>query len=186
MSREVALARLVDEIGGGQVGGAIHAHVERNVGRVREAAVGMVELHRRDAEVEQDRVRLDAVRRQLLEHERELAAQQARLEAAVAPLEALEVRPDRRVAVDRDVAAATVQVGGEQLRVAAGSERAVDDGLARAHREQAAHFLGEDGLVINRSSLQDARQHHQHSLRLLLARGPTPRDPRSRGGPAFP
>ena len=45
---------------------------------------GTVELHRRDAEVEQDRVGLDAVRRELLEHERELAAQQARLQAPVA------------------------------------------------------------------------------------------------------
>ena len=41
----------------------VHAHVERRVDRVREAALGPVELHRRDAEVEQDRVGADAVRR---------------------------------------------------------------------------------------------------------------------------
>ena len=41
----------------------VHAHVERRVDRVREAALGPVELHRRDAEVEQDRVGAHAVRR---------------------------------------------------------------------------------------------------------------------------
>ena len=48
---------------GGQVGRGIHAHVERRVGGVGEAALGPVELHRGDAEVEQDRVGADAVRR---------------------------------------------------------------------------------------------------------------------------
>ena len=59
---ELPLARLVDDIGRGQVGGGIHAHVERRVGGVGEAALGPVELHRRDAEVEQDRVGAHAVR----------------------------------------------------------------------------------------------------------------------------
>jgi hypothetical protein len=58
---QLGLARLVDDVGGGEVGRRVHAHVERRVGRVREAALGPVELHRRDAEVEQDRVGAHAV-----------------------------------------------------------------------------------------------------------------------------
>ena len=38
------------------VRGRVHPHVERRVGRVREPALGPVELHARDAEVEQDGV----------------------------------------------------------------------------------------------------------------------------------
>ena len=74
---ELALVGLVDELARGQLRGGVHAHVERRVGGVREAALGPVELHRRDAEVEQDRVGADAVRRELAEHGRELAARGA-------------------------------------------------------------------------------------------------------------
>ena len=79
--RELALLRLVDEIAGGELGRSVHPHVERRVGSVGEPALGPVELHRGDAEVEQDRVRLDVVCRELAEHERELAAEQASLHA---------------------------------------------------------------------------------------------------------
>ena len=83
--RELALLRLVDEVARGELGGRVHPHVERRVGRVGEPALGPVELHRGDAEVEQDRVGLDVVRGELAEHERELAAQQARLHARAGP-----------------------------------------------------------------------------------------------------
>src|SRR6266480_2369104 len=56
--REVPLCGLVDDSGRGDVRGRIRAHVERRVGRVREATVRAIDLHRRDAEVEQDRIRL--------------------------------------------------------------------------------------------------------------------------------
>ena len=79
--RQLALVGLVDELPRRELGRRVHAHVERRVGRVREAALRPVELHRRDAEVEQDRVGLDVVRRELAEHERELAAQQPRADA---------------------------------------------------------------------------------------------------------
>ena len=63
----------------GEVGRRVHPHVERRVDRVGEAALGPVELHRRDAEVEQDRVRLHVVRGQLAEDGREVAAEKSGL-----------------------------------------------------------------------------------------------------------
>ena len=44
----------VDDVGGGRTAGRVHPHVERRVLRVGEAALGVVELQRADAEVEQD------------------------------------------------------------------------------------------------------------------------------------
>src|SRR5579885_207787 len=76
---ELALARLVHQVLCRQIGAGIHAHVERRVDRVREAALGPVELHRRDAEVEEDRVRAHAVVGELPQHGRELAVEQPRL-----------------------------------------------------------------------------------------------------------
>jgi hypothetical protein len=46
----------VDHLLGGHPPGLVHPHVQRRVLRVREPAVGRVELQRRDAEVEQDPV----------------------------------------------------------------------------------------------------------------------------------
>src|SRR5690242_18543872 len=99
--REVALVGLVHELPRRVLGARIHAHVERRVDGVRETALGTVELHRRDTEVEEHHVSAHAVRRELLERRRELAVQEPRLHAGAAP-EALEERRDRRVAVDRD------------------------------------------------------------------------------------
>jgi hypothetical protein len=56
--RELGLGGAVDEVGGA-VAVALHAHVERPVAAEREAALGLVELHRRHADVEHDAV--DAV-----------------------------------------------------------------------------------------------------------------------------
>ena len=97
--------------------------------------------------------------------EGELAAEKTRLDRTCAGLEAVEIGASSRVAVDSDQLAVAVEVGGEQRRVAAGAERGVDDGLARAHREQLAHLLGEHRNVIRRASLQDVRQHRLRSLR---------------------
>src|SRR5581483_9986832 len=123
---ELLLGPLVDDRACVEVLGRVHPHVERRVGRVRESALGTVELHRRDAEVEQDRIRRDAVLRQLREHDAEVAAEETRLHAAAA-LEPLEIRAHRRVAVDRDQLAAAAEVADEQRRVAACSEGRVDD-----------------------------------------------------------
>ena len=52
---EIALGCLRDDVGGARPVAA-HAHVERAVEAEREAALGLVELHRRDADVEHDAV----------------------------------------------------------------------------------------------------------------------------------
>ena len=52
---EIALRCGVHQIGGAHAFPA-HAHVERSVVAEREAALRLVELHRRDAEIEQDAV----------------------------------------------------------------------------------------------------------------------------------
>ena len=111
---ELALAQLVDDVGGRPRRRDVHAHVERRIGRVREAALGPVDLHARDAEVEEDRVGLDVVVGQLAEHDGEVAAQEPRLDARV-PLEPLEVRAHAGVAVDGDEAPPAAEVGREQL-----------------------------------------------------------------------
>ena len=112
--RELALVGLVHELARRELGRGVHAHVERRVRGVAETALRAVELHRRDPEVEQDRVRLNVVGGQLVEDERELAAQETRLHAGAACLELVEVGARRRVAVDRDQLALAVEVLSEQ------------------------------------------------------------------------
>src|SRR6478672_5127725 len=51
---ELALVPRVDDVGRARVLRRVHAHVERGVRRIREAALWAVELHRGDAEVEED------------------------------------------------------------------------------------------------------------------------------------
>ena len=160
---QLALARLVDELAGGQLRVRVHAHVERRVDRVREAALGEVDLHARDAEVEQHRVGAHAVRGELLEHHRELAAQEAALHGRLLA-EPLEVGPRRRVAVDRDQLALAAQISRQQLAVAASAEGRIHHRLARLHGERFPHLLSEDGNVISRVWSQDVRQHPPHSL----------------------
>ena len=160
---QLALARLVDELGGGAVGLRVHAHVQRRVHCVREAALRLVDLHAGDAEVEENGVGANPVRGELLEHDGEVTAQEARLHRGALP-ELVEVDARERVAVDRDQLALAAQVGREQGRMAARSEGRVDDGLARPHREGLADLLCENGNVVSRAGSQDVRQHPPHSL----------------------
>src|SRR6476619_7544597 len=113
-----------------------------------ETALRPVEMHRRDAEVEQDRVGADAVRRQLWKDDAEIAAQQTRVHAEPL-LEPLEVLARRRIAVDRGQLSAAGEIRCEERGVAAGTEGRVDDRLARAHSKACAHLLGENGDVIS-------------------------------------
>jgi len=162
--RQLPLAGLVHELAGGNVRGRVHAHVQRRVGRIREPALGPVELHARDAEVEEDRVGAAAVVGEPLQHVGEVPGQEPCLDAGAAP-ERLEVRLDVGIPVDGDVLAVAVQVLGEHGGMAACPEGRVDDGVPGLHVEQAPNLLGEDGDMISRAWLQDARQHAPHSLR---------------------
>ena len=182
---ELALVGLVDEVAGRERRGRIHAHVERRVDRVREPALGPVDLHARDAEVEQDRVRADAVRGELREHRVEAAAQEARLDAG-APGEPVEVRAHGGVAIDRHEPPAPIEVRGQERRVAAGAERGVDDGLPGLDREEIPDLLREHGDVVSRAVRRGVRQHCRHSLPLARGAGARRRDPRSRRGRGHP
>ena len=90
------------------------------------------------------------VRCELVEHGRELAAQESRLDTG-APSEALEVRARRRIAIDGDEAALAAQVAREQLGMTTGAERRVDDGVAGLDVEQPPHLVGEHRDVISRA-----------------------------------
>ena len=179
--REIAFGRLVDDAGGRHVGRRVHAHVERRVGRVGEAAFGAVDLHRRDAEVHEDRVRLDAVLGELVEDDGEVPAQEARL-ATRSLGKAVEVLARSGIAVDRDHLSAAAEIGREQGRMPARAEGCVDQSFPWLQREELAHLVGEDRDVINRACRQDVRQHPQHSLRPLPAQCARRRGPRSRAG----
>src|SRR3954464_12487185 len=96
---EVALAPAVDDVAGALLLARIHPHVERRIGRVREPTLWPVELHRGDAEIEQDRVGPDSVVRQLWQHDAEVAPQEPCVHRG-ALRDLLEVGPRRRVAVD--------------------------------------------------------------------------------------
>ena len=66
-AREAAALPRVDDLGGGQLLRRVHAHVERRVVGVGEAALARVDLHRGHPEVEVDEVGLEALLLQQLE-----------------------------------------------------------------------------------------------------------------------
>jgi hypothetical protein len=63
--RELSLVVRRENVRGAPFVRRIHPHVEWRVGRVREAPLWAIDLHRREAEVEQDCIRPNAVARQL-------------------------------------------------------------------------------------------------------------------------
>ena len=124
---------LVAQDVGGRTAAASHAHIEGRVEAQREAARRLVELHRRNADVEHDAVhRVDA---EALGDLVELA--KARLHKLEPPagrsLERFAGPNGRGVAIERDHARAAVK---KRARVAAGAERAVD--IERRPREDRA------------------------------------------------
>ena len=120
---EIALAGGVHDVGGARPLAA-HAHVERPVEPEREAALGLVELHRGDADVEHDAV--DRSWPQLARDGVEIGeAIFDQRQPAAGVLDEIGAERDRRlVAVDAD----DLAVGGveDRARIAAGAEGAVD------------------------------------------------------------
>ena len=154
-----------ENVGRAPLVGRVHPHVERCVGRVGEPALGTVDLHRGEPEVEEDGVCADVVARELREDNGVVAAQEARLHAWCRRLEPIEVRSHGRIAVDRNELAAPFEVGDQRPRVATGSEGCIDDRLPRLHVEKLPHLLAEDGDVISRVCPLHVRQHLRRSLR---------------------
>ena len=146
-ARDPLLGPLVDDLGGRQLLLGVHAHVERRVVGVGEAALPVVHLHRGHAEVEDDAVGPHALAAQPLQRGREVRAQEAgprrRLGGELAP-----ALLAGGVAVDRDQLALGAQALGDQPRVAARAEGAVEEGLAGLRVEDLDQLGGQYGLVV--------------------------------------
>ena len=138
----------VDQVGGALAVGP-HAHVERAVAHEREAALGLVDLHRRDPEVEGHA----PAGRTPASPSAASIVRIAALDQPEAPgtggAQRLGETLDRRVAVEGETSRAALQEGAA---VAAGAEGAVDDQVAglgrqrlerprRAGRDGAAPFM---------------------------------------------
>ena len=148
----------VEHLGGADARRLVHAHVERGVLRVREAAVGLVQLHGGDAEVEEDA--LDARDAEPVEHVGQLVVDGVHQRGPVAVRgEPLPGEPQRLlVAVERDSRAAGKR-GEQGLAVAAEAEGAVDDDGAG---------LGQRG----GQQVQAALEHHRDVSACWLMRAP--------------
>ena len=129
---EIALARAGDHIGRARAVAA-HAHVERSVEAEGEAALGAIELHGRDAEVEHHAVgfREAGIVRGVIEIGKPLLDQR---EAAIGGLHQIRAGRDRAlVAIDADNFA--IGGGEDGARIAAGAEGGVDIDAAVMHVE---------------------------------------------------
>ncbi|MNJ55139.1 hypothetical protein D3C77_506130 [compost metagenome] len=133
----------VDDVGGGRPLVA-HAHVQRPVAHEGEAALGLVQLHGRDADVEDHAVQpgLAAVR-EGLGQAREGGADQLEAIREVAR-HGLGEGLHRRVAIQGHDLGAALQDGAG---VAAGAEGGVDDDVARLGIERRDHLGQQDGGV---------------------------------------
>ncbi len=139
----------VDDVGGRPRLVAVHPHVERAFLAVREPAIGVVELGRRHAEVEQRAADLvDAVVVERLGELVETASARATRSAnsarrASAAVERLVVLVD---AEDVDVVARAQQ----RRAVAAAAEGRVDDGAGRDRGEQGGDLVDHHRVVLER------------------------------------
>lgn len=141
---ELALGCLRDHVGGGRAA-LPHPHVERAAAAEREAALGLVELHRGDADIHHDAVDgIQPLRRANLRKVGEAILDQR--QPAAGTVDQVEAAQDRRaVAVDADHAG----VGDVEKRaaVAAGAEGGIDINAAGARREIADRLAAEHGNV---------------------------------------
>ncbi len=127
---------------------ASHPHVERTVEAEREAAFGLIELHRRDADIHHDTVdRVAPLRAADVREVGESIFHQD--QPSVGAIDEVEARGDRRaVAVDANY----LRTGHRENRAAvtAGAKRRVDIDAAAPGREQFDGFGQEDGNVPGR------------------------------------
>jgi len=134
--RDLGLVGFVEEVGGG-LSRLAHPHVERPVLGEGEAAIGLVELHRRHADIQRHAVdRRQLAIRQRLVHPREALLDQGQ------PGVWDECRPvhDRTwIAIEADHSSRPRPEHG--ARVAASPERAVDMRFARIDGERSDDFI---------------------------------------------
>ncbi len=121
-----------------------HAHVERPVGAEREAAPGLVELERRDAEVEHHAIECcHPPPGEVVEQVAEVPLREVQ-PARVGGGERRAAGDGVGVAVEREDGAAAVE---QRRRVAAAAEGAVEDPRARPRRQMLQHLVEQDGDV---------------------------------------
>ena len=146
---EIALGRAAHDIGRGRPVCA-HPHVERTVEAEREAALGLVELHRGHADIHHDAVdRIDALRRADLGELGEAILDQRQPAAGAStssapPAIAVRSRSMRDHAGSRHVE--------DRAAVAAGTEGRVDIDAAVARREVVDGLTAKHGNVRSRRS----------------------------------
>ncbi len=138
---ELGLRKRVDEIGGRDVELRVHAHVERGVVGVAEAALAAVELHRGDAEVHVDDVGRGVVARG--QHLGEVAVIELALAGGGAG-DVAEVLGHAGIAVHGDEPALRAEQRRHGLGVAAGAEGAVDRHLALRRPQQLEQLVEKD------------------------------------------
>src|SRR5215475_2243369 len=128
----------------------LHAHIERTVEAEREAALGGIELHRGNAEVERDPVdRFDSEACRNLVERREAALRDR--EPAAKLIDQIGGARDRAlVAVDRQHPA--VGRGEDRARIAAGPEGPVDVDAARSDAEMLDDRTDEHGNMAGQSA----------------------------------
>ena len=139
-SRERGLIEAIDQIGRA-LALASHAHVERPVLVERKAALGLVELHGADPDIEHHRVRLFVSGQRV--QRRKPAGNEAEA-GAVEVREPLGERGNRRIPVDGDNIGARRE---QRFTVAARPERAVDHQRALQRSERRADFGEQHRLV---------------------------------------
>src|SRR5580693_2624707 len=157
---ELALTGARDDVGCARAV-ASHAHVERSVEAKRKAARGIVDLHRRDADVEYDTVDLGHAADDSFQIGEPVLDQ---IEPALRRLDQAGALGDRAlVAIDADDAGAGRRQ--DRLRIAAGAEGRIDVKSAVAHAEPFDGAAAEHGNMTSRSASDSVAVAAHHSSR---------------------
>ena len=145
--RELLLAQPREQLRRGFAVRRVHPHVEGPRLLVAEAAIGLVDLHRRHAEVREDHVRgREPLRGEHLRQTREVAL--ARDERLGAEADGAQARFGawqlERIDVEPDQASAGLHAFEDRLRMTAATERAVDRDVAGRRPQAADHLVDHD------------------------------------------
>jgi hypothetical protein len=185
---QLALAGLVDQVGGPQGPRGVHPHVERALAPEAEAALGAIELRRAHAQVEQGAAGLGVP--EFVEHRRQAVEPGVAQGHPVTETAQALARGGQGVGVLVEADDHQVRVGLEQrLGVAAPAHRGVDDDAGRHGREQLDHDVTQHGLVGERPASAGgcSPAHRRASGRSALA-GMSPRveldERRAESGPS--
>src|ERR1700722_9780197 len=152
---EFALTGARDDVGSARAVTA-HAHVERPIEAKRKAARGIVDLHRRDADVEHDTVDRGRAANDGFQIGETILDQ---IEPALRRLDQAKTRIDRvLIAIDADDAGAGRRQ--DRLRIAAGAERGLDLKSAVPNAKPFDGAAAEHGNMTSRSASDSVAARH--------------------------